>query len=238
MDFSGSSRAGISLSFLSPTFGASFIGYWGNVCRLCILFNVAPLDGVNGGQPNAPPEYYGTWVDLKFRTTPAGMGVEFYQWVGGPPPQAWTLPSIALVADLDGDGLLDAIDTQDGLHFTAKDLSAKSDANHLTPFGVIPFGAAALGHFNTTPGQVFPGYDPGWLVDMNGDGLPDYLTTINAGTQQEQYVYYPGDGTGGFGCVQLTLTNVCNTDPKGAVMYPCRLLARTFSAGSTTPIPT
>ena len=122
-----------------------------------------------------------------------------------------SLPAdLYLVADIDGDGLQDAVDTQNHLWFSVKDLSAGSNSNHLNPLNVsvTPNITLATPNLNLPPGLQPPaGIDT--FADMNGDGLPDFITTLYPGTSAEQYVYYPGDGTGGYNCIHQANANAC-----------------------------
>jgi RHS repeat-associated protein len=190
---------GSTSTFMSAANGISIAGWWGNECRLCVLFSALP-------DPNPNPKdlylsAYPQFVDL----APPPPAPQLFEWqwttmIGG--TLNTQLPKLFLVADIDGDGLLDALDTSNHLWFSVKDLSPGSDVNHFIPFSnqVSPNISLAPPAPELPQGLQTPSLT--LFADMNGDGLPDFVTAINIGTPQEQYVYFPGDGTGKFQCLR------------------------------------
>jgi RHS repeat-associated protein len=184
--------------FMNASIGLSALGYWGNVSRSSVLWR-------NQAYPNQSiPDTYTFSYPLNIGTP---SGHDNWKWVVGDTVGG---PSIYLFADIDGDGLLDAVGTDNKIYFTSKDLSSSAQFLH-------PFLASAATNITIADPDPNAAPHPSVLVDMNGDGLPDYVTTINPGTSSEAYVYYPGDGTGQFNCVRPQ--QVCVT-PSGMPTPP------------------
>jgi RHS repeat-associated protein len=173
--------------FLNARDGLSTVGYWGNVSRSSILWR-----RLRNPDPHGQDDYVFTYAQ-SFEN-PAGQ--DNWKWVVGDRVKG---PKIYLYADIDGDGLQDAVGTDNRVYYTAKDLSPTAQPAFLHPFSSSV--AMNSGLVIADPDPNLPPH-PSALVDMNGDGLADYVTTINRGAANEQYVYYPGDGTGQFICVR------------------------------------
>jgi RHS repeat-associated protein len=183
--------------FLNALNGISVMGYWGNVSRSSVLWR-----GHANSNPHGQDGYILTYP-MNYENPP---GHDNWKWIVG---NDLTGPKVYLLADIDGDGLQDAVGTDNKVYYTAKDLSSTAEFLH-------PFSASVTTNLLIAdPNPNLPPH-PSALVDMNGDGLPDYVTTINPGTANEQYVYYPGDGTGKFACVRPQ--TACVT-PTGAPAY-------------------
>src|SRR5262249_30887058 len=145
-------------TFLNSANGLSIIGYWGNQQRSSVLF----LD------PDArkPNHFDSLWPDRPFGDSPPPGRYE-WRWNVG---QANDLHQIYLAADIDGDGLVDAVSTDNSLYFTVKDAQA-GGLQHLYPLNTKA-KTSLPNLLIANPDRTIPAH-PSVLVDMNGDGIPD-----------------------------------------------------------------
>ena len=189
---------GSTNTFLTAASGVSILGYWGNVDRASVLSS-------NPHNPNSAGAFYYVAGPIRGAAfAPSWGGWDVLGGFAGPP--------IYAVADIEGDGLLDAIDTTGNIWFSAKDLS--NPPNYIRPFQIqlgnpvpVPRGSPSTTWFLDN-GPVSPLFA---FADMNGDGLPGIISTFVLGegpggdpnNYEELYLYTPNNGTG-FGC------HICN----------------------------
>jgi len=214
-------------TFLSATQGVSIIGYWGNNSRTSILWQTDPANG--GFYYSFHPDPFGI-----FQSPPGQFN---WQWTpgGGYGPPSSSLPAVYLAGDFDGDGLLDAIGVDNNVYFTRQTAPGTAVAGEFVqPFSHSATATPDILIANPTPAppplNLLPASSQ--FADMNGDGVPDYVTMLNPGTPNQQYIYYPGNGKGDFGCKFNSGQGFCVTPGQ-----PCNSASSPGCVGNTWPCP-
>src|SRR5215472_6184175 len=198
-------------TFLNSDLGVSILGYWGNGAGSSVLWRQATNTSL------------GDFYEAIYPSNAGGSGWQWLlgsgQWVSF----ATTVVTpngdvVRLVGDIDGDGLVDALGADNYIYFTRKTGDSQSDY-----ISFFDSGSAQKSNI-TLPKPPIPRNPPqlALLADMNGDGLADYVTTLpsqdpNAWVPSNEYIYYPGDGTGNFNCIRPAQS--CTNPPGFAPAY-------------------
>ena len=126
----------------------------------------------------------GPVVNGEARLFTARNANEFNESVNVPmrPLNSFDFPDRAMAADLNKDGKIDLIGITDGRILVSLNTSTNNIASFATPFAVS-YG-----------GQTFRA-----LTDVNGDGVPDLVTSQTLSPTEQLFQVYPGDGFGSFG---------------------------------------